>query len=384
MHIDALHYSTGEPVSIHVEHGTIRSIDPLPHSGAVSPDLPTVAPGLVDLQINGYAGRDFNRLPIPPGTVEEVVRLLWAQGVTAFYPTVITNAPDAIEQAVRTIAAACDADRAAAAGVAGIHVEGPFISPDDGARGAHHRDYVRPPDWDLLCRWQEAAGGRIRILTMSPEWPGSAAFVERCAAAGVTVSIGHTAATPEQVADAVRAGARMSTHLGNGAHLMLPRHPNYIWEQLAQDALWSCLIADGFNLPDQVLKVVMRVKGDRAIVVSDAVALAGMPPGTYTMPVGGQVVLTPQGRLHLAANEKLLAGSAQMLLHNVRHLTSRGLTTLAEAWEMASVRPARLMGLPQAAGLAVGAPADLVLFRRDGERFGVERTYKGGELVYGS
>jgi N-acetylglucosamine-6-phosphate deacetylase len=233
-----------------------------------------------------------------------------------------------------------------------------------------------------LRRWQDAAGGRVRILTMSPEWPGSPAFVERCAAVGVTVSIGHTAATPEQVAAAVGAGARMSTHFGNGAHLMLPRHPNYLWEQLAQDALWSCLIADGFHLPDQVLKVAMRVKGERAIVVSDAVALAGMPPGTYSMPVGGQVVLTPHGRLHLAADEKLLAGSAQMLLHSVRHLTGRGLAALPDAWDMASVRPAKLMGLPQAAGLAAGAPADLVLLRQDGGSVRVDQTYKAGVPTY--
>jgi N-acetylglucosamine-6-phosphate deacetylase len=174
----------------------------------------------------------------------------------------------------------------------------------------------------------------------------------------------------------------MTTHFGNAAHLMLPRHPNYLWEQLAQDELWTCVIADGFHLPDQVLKVVMKVKGARAMLVSDAVSLSGMPPGQYATPVGGRVVLTREGRLHLAENEKLLAGSAQMLVRGVEHMVSSGLAGLAEAWQMASVRPAGFMGLPVAAGLDVGAPADLVLLRRDGNALRVEQTYKAGELVW--
>jgi N-acetylglucosamine-6-phosphate deacetylase len=135
-------------------------------------------------------------------------------------------------------------------------------------------------------------------------------------------------------------------------------------------------------VPDQLLKVVMKVKGERAMAVSDAVSLAGMPPGTYQMPVGGKVVLTPQGRLHLESNEQLLAGSAQMLLHGIAHLTNSGLATLAEAWEMSSTRPATFMTLPQGAGLSAGAPADLVLFRVEHGRPRVERTYVRWELVH--
>lgn len=378
MDLTATHYATGQPITLAIADGVICAIRP----ATASSDLLLVAPGLVDLQLNGYLGRDFNQIPIADTTTSEAVKLLWSEGVTSFYPTLITNSSEAIEQGVRTIAEACRRDPACDRAVAGIHVEGPFISPEDGARGAHAKQFVRAPDWDLFQRWQAAAGGRIRILTMSPEWPTSAEFISKCAASGVTVSIGHTSATPEQVRDAVRAGARMSTHLGNGAHLMLPRHPNYIWEQLAQDDLWTCLIPDGFHVPDQLLKVVMKVKGERAMAVSDAVSLAGMLPGTYQMPVGGKVVLTPQGRLHLESNEKLLAGSAQMLLHGIAHLTNSGLATLAEAWEMSSVRPAKFMKLPQGAGLSAGAPADLVLFRVEHGRPRVERTYVRGELVH--
>jgi N-acetylglucosamine-6-phosphate deacetylase len=295
---------------------------------------------------------------------------------------VITNAPEAIEEAVAAIAAVCESDPLVGRTIAGIHVEGPFISPEDGARGAHALQYVREPDWEMFLRWQKASGGRIKILTLSPEWPNSADFIAKCSASGVTVSIGHTAATPEQIQAAVRAGARMSTHLGNGAHLMLPRHPNYIWEQLAQDDLWSCVIADGFHLPDSVLKVVIKAKGERAMVVSDAVYLSGMAPGEYETHIGGKVVLTPEGRLHTAGNPKILAGSAQMLPWNIKHLLQRGLADLPLAWEMASVRPARFMGLEAAAGLAAGAPADVVLFDRQDGGIRILRTYKEGIPVY--
>ncbi|HSI34985.1 MAG: N-acetylglucosamine-6-phosphate deacetylase [Phycisphaerae bacterium] len=377
MRIQGLHYATAQPIAIDVTDGVIRSVTPLPNAPA---DLPYVGPGLVDLQVNGYLGEDFNAFPVAPGALRRAARALWAQGTTTFFPTVITNSVEAIEGSMRAITTECDADPVVKNAVAGVHLEGPFISFEDGARGAHAKQFVRTPDFDLLDRWQAAAGGRIRILTMSPEWPDSPVFVERCAKAGIVVSVGHTAATPEQVAAAVAAGARMITHFGNGAHLMLPRHPNYLWEQLAQDDLSACLIADGFHLPDQVIRVAMRVKGERAMIVSDAVSLAGLPAGEYATPVGGKVVLTPSGRLHLAENPKLLAGSAQMLPWGVSHLVKRGLATVGEAWAMASVRPARLVGF--ACGLEVGAQADLVTFRAGDAGVIIEQTIKHGDPVY--
>lgn len=320
----------------------------------------------MDLQINGYAGLDFNRHPVPAARLSRAIQ---RAGVTSYFATVITNAPETIGKLVR--AAGRD-------GAAGIHLEGPFISPEDGARGAHDRAHVRPPDWNLFCRWQEAAAGRIRIVTLSPDWPVAVRFIEKCAASGVTVSIGHTSATPAQIRAAVAAGARMSTHLGNGVPPVLPRHPNCIWEQLAEDRLAACVIADGFHLPDSVLKVVMRVKGAGTMLVSDAVHLAGMRPGRYAAPVGGRVVLTKTGRLHLEENPKLLAGSARMLPDAVDHLVSGGLCNLAEAWEMASTRPAAFMGLPQGAGLAPGAPADFVTFDRPAR---IRAVWKSGRPV---
>jgi N-acetylglucosamine-6-phosphate deacetylase len=371
---------TGALIAVAVSDGHIVRVD---EAADVREDqVCWIGPGLVDLQINGFAGDDFNAVPVECGRLHRVTRALWREGVTAYMPTVITNGDEAILQAVSAIAKACDEDAATNAGVAGIHLEGPFLSPEDGPRGAHNRKHVKAPDWDWFQRWQDAAGGRIRIVTLSPEWPGACAFISRCAEAGVEVSIGHTAASPEQIREAVRAGARMSTHLGNGAHLMLPRHPNYIWEQLALDDLHACVIADGFHLPESVLKVMLRAKQGKAMLASDAVYLSGMPPGEYVSHIGGNVVLTPEGRLHLKENPKLLAGSAQMLRHGIAHLVRTGIAGLSEAWEMASLRPAGFLGLASSAGIAPGAPADLVLFDWDGDRISIRTTYRQGQAVY--
>ncbi|WP_342423538.1 amidohydrolase family protein [Paenibacillus sp. FSL E2-0178] len=386
MIVDALHYRTGEPVRIHLEGSIIAAIEPLDGPLLLPPDelleLPVATPGLVDLQINGFGGHDFNHPVLTAEAVKEAIRALWTEGITTCYPTVITGAPYTIHGAMRAIARACEEDTAASATIGGIHLEGPFLSPEDGPRGAHSLEHIRPPSTALFDQWQEAAGGRISIVTMSPEWEGSPEFIRHCVRQGVTVSIGHTSASPAQISEAAAAGARLSTHLGNGAHAMLPRHPNYLWAQLAEEELWCTLIADGFHLPDEVLKVAMKVKGSRALLISDAVALAGLPPGSYDTPVGGRVVLTPEGRLHLAGQPGLLAGSAQMLLRHIARLSAAGLADLPDAWDMASVHPAGFMALPEAAGLAAGAPADIALLRRGSAGPSLAALCKAGEWVY--
>jgi N-acetylglucosamine-6-phosphate deacetylase len=374
--------SDGSPIRVQMEQGKIVKVGPLEDS--TGKDLPWIGAGLIDLQINGFAGIDFNTPPLPESSVHEATRKLWHEGVTSYYPTVITNSDEAIEASLRAIAEACRSDEWTAASVKGIHLEGPFLSPEDGAKGAHDARYIKQPDWDLFQRWQEAAEGRLRILTLSPEWENAPAFISRCAERDVTVSIGHTSATPEQIREAVAAGARMSTHLGNGAHLMLPRHPNYIWEQLASEGLTSGIIADGFHLPESVLKVFLRAKGEQILLVSDAVYLSGLEPGKYKTHIGGEVVLTEEGKLHLASNPKILAGSAQMLFAGIEHLVRSGICTLSEAWALASERPAAFMGLKEHGRVAEGAAADLITFTVEHSRINLLTVYKQGQKVIGS
>jgi N-acetylglucosamine-6-phosphate deacetylase len=375
----AVHYRSGRPVRLSLKRGRIETVSLI---RGKTDGLPWVGPGLIDLQVNGFAGLDFNGARPSEETAGQIARELARVGVTTFCPTIITNSDETIEAAVRAVARGCGRDPVAGDAVAGIHLEGPFICPEDGARGAHAREHVRPPDWDLLERWRRAGEGRVRILTMSPEWPGSAAFIARGAASGLLVALGHTGAAPGQVREAAAAGARLSTHLGNGAHAQLPRHPNYLWEQMAEDRLWASVIADGFHLPDSVIKVILRAKGWHAVLVSDSVPQAGLPPGTYDTAACGRVVLEESGRLHLERDPGLLAGSAQPLVKGVERLLKVGICGFAEAWDRASTLPAELLGLPQADGLAAGAPADLVVFRWDGERIDVLRTLKKGKPVY--
>lgn len=381
--LKGIHYASGQAIEVRIENGVIRALAPLQGEEAEQAKAKQViiAPGLVDLQINGFKGMDYNTLPLADGMVSEVTEALFREGVTSYFPTVITNSPTAIEQAVRSIVTEAEQNEIVAKAIQGIHVEGPFISPEDGPRGAHDQAYVQAPDWEMFCEWQAAAQGKIKLITVSPEWPEAPDFISKCAKSGVIVSIGHTAASPEQIQEAVAAGARLSTHFGNGAHLMLPRHPNYLWEQLAQDELWTCLIGDGFHLPESVLKVAMAVKKEKAILVSDAVYLAGMAPGEYETHIGGKVVLAESGKLHLADNSKILAGSAQMLLWGIERLMQAGVTNFAEAWEMSSIRPAKLMGLSMQAGLNIGAPADLVRLKNEAGKLNLLETYKMGSLV---
>jgi N-acetylglucosamine-6-phosphate deacetylase len=372
-------YRNGKPVKVAFADGIIQSIEEIPGDKASGY---LIAPGLTDLQVNGYSGSDLNTDPLLPETVRDISVKLWSEGVTTFFPTVITNSPDNIMRSVTAVSDACRLFPEAAGAVGGIHLEGPFISPDDGARGAHPAEHVRPPDWELFCEWQEACNGMVRIVTLSPEWPGAADFIRKASDMGVIVAIGHTSATPEQIREAVGAGATLSTHLGNGSHQMLPRHRNYIWEQLAADELFATMISDGFHLPDALMKVFLRMKPDRLILVSDATSLTGMPPGDYNTHIGGEVTLTSAGKLHMKGNPNILAGSGKSLLHCVDTLASKGLATLAGALDMAGRIPYRITGLRGESLLTQGGVADLVMLREEDGALRVFRTIKAGKTVF--
>jgi len=254
----------------------------------------------------------------------------------------------------------CEADAEIARAIPGIHVEGPYISSEDGPRGAHPRAHVRPPDWDEFQRLQDAAGGRIRMMTLAPEVAGALPFIEKLAAGGLIVAIGHTAASPECIQAAIHAGARISTHLGNGAHAVLPRHPNYIWEQLASDALWASFIADGHHLPASVLRCLLRVKTvARLILTCDASPFAGLPPGRYR-DWDQDFEILPEGKIVLPGTA-FLAGSWAFTDHCLATVLGLGEVSFADAIDMATARPRELLGLPRRE-IAAGQPAELILF----------------------
>lgn len=296
-------------------------------------------PGLVDLQVNGFAGIDFNDPSVATEQVGAAAQAMRRTGVTLFLATVISAPLDRFSACARAITASTDP------ALAGLHMEGPYISPDDGARGAHRREDISPPSLDDFARRQEAARGRIRLVTLAPEVPGVLPLIEQLASDGVRVAIGHTAATPAQVRDAISAGATMSTHLGNGCAQMLPRHPNFVWEQLAADELLAGLIVDGHHLPAATVKAMVRAKTPaRTVLVTDATTAAGQPPGEYML--GSlKVRLDETGRVAVPGQPNL-AGSALSLDRAVGLAVKFTGLPLDEVLPMATTTPARYLGVP--------------------------------------
>lgn len=294
-------------------------------------------PGLFDLQVNGFAGVDFNAPDLTRDRASEALERMRTTGVTRCLPTLITSPFDDFARSARIIA------RLASAAVAGIHMEGPYLSPEDGPRGAHPREHLETASIDDFERRQAAADGRIVLVTLAPEVDGAMAVIEHLVDSRVRVAIGHTAASPRQIDAAIAAGATLATHLGNGCAAMLPRHPNVIWELLASDAVRVSLIVDGHHLPPSTVKAMIRAKGaDHTILITDAVAAAGCEPGIYTM---GAVKceLGKNGRVS-APGTPYLAGSALTLDRAIANTARFTGLPIDAVIPMASTIPASYLG----------------------------------------
>ncbi|HVV43826.1 MAG TPA: amidohydrolase family protein [Bryobacteraceae bacterium] len=354
---------------------SVRAAEAAPEDG----ERLWLAPGFVDLQVNGFAGVDFND---PRTPIEEISRALDAisrTGVTRCFPTIITGPPEAMLACLKNLRRAQTLLPQGRA-IAGFHVEGPHIGAEDGPRGAHPARWVRPPDPDEFARWQEATEGGIRLVTLSPHWPGVAAYISELTSAGVTVSIGHTGANTEQIGAAVNAGATLSTHLGNAAHRMVLKFPNCLWDQLADDRLSASFIVDGLHLDPSFLRVALRAKSaERTILVTDAAAPTGSAPGPYRL---GEldVELTEDDRVVLRGTRKL-AGSALRMDRAIANAIRIGGLNLCDAIRCATLNPARLVGLHgRTRGLEAGERADLVIFRQKPE-ITIEAVYREGVRV---
>lgn len=355
MILHARHYATGNPIAVTTEGGRIAAIEP---SSKQSSEW--IAPSFFDPQINGCLGIAFNSLELRSDQVRTVAEECRKHGIGGFCPTLITGSFEAIQHGFTTLARSLREDAELQEWLPGYHLEGPYLSAEDGPRGAHPREHIRDPDWDEFRRWQDAAEGRILMVTVAPERSGAIAFIEKLAKTGVVAAVGHTAATGEQIRAAVAAGARTSTHLGNGAHAVLPRHPNYIWEQLAEDRLWASIIPDGHHLPAAVVKSIVRAKGiERTLITCDASSLAGLPPGRYRE-WGTELDVLPDGKVVLA-DTPYLAGSGHFTDRCVGTLIRSAGISLGDAIDMAAIRPRQLLGLP-VHSLEVGQPANLVQF----------------------
>lgn len=353
---------TGQPTRVVVQNGRIAEVQRgIPLS---QPDV-FLGPGLVDLQVNGYQGRDYTSPHLTHKDITAITTALAQTGTLRHYPTIITSAQGTMLRNLALISQAVRGDVLLSQAISGIHLEGPYLSPVDGARGAHSLAHVRLPDLQELDAWQEAAQGLVVMITLAPELPGAIEFIRQATKLGIRVALGHTLANSQQIDQAIAAGAVLSTHLGNGSPALLPRLNNPIWSQLSRQELVASLIADGHHLPDEVLQVFCRAKGlNGLILVSDVGPMGGLAPGRYHW--GDTLVeVEASGRLGVADTE-YLAGAGFLLDRCIPRFIKATGHSLAEVYHLASGRPAQLMGIRHHTGFEVGELADLILFDWDG------------------
>jgi N-acetylglucosamine-6-phosphate deacetylase len=382
LQLSARRYETGEPVTVTIAGARIASVTPAwPETDAA--DWPWIAPGLFDLQVNGYGGIWFSDRALTADQVVAAVRPYLAHGVARLCPTLITASHAALAAGFAAIRSACEREPWLDRMVAGCHLEGPFLSSEDGPRGAHPRADIRPADWNEFVELQKVSGNRIRLVTIAPEVPHAIEFIRRAVESGVVIAIGHTAATGDQIQAAVEAGAKLSTHLGNGAHPVLRRHPNYIWEQLGESRLHASIITDGHHLPSSVIRSIIRAKGLlHTIITCDAAGWAGCAPGTYENELG-KVEVRPDGRIVVAGQDQLLAGSGATTEMCVAYAARNGGVNLRDAIDMACRNPCRLLGFEEYS-LKRGSRADLMLYRtNENSDLQVLATVVAGEVLHG-
>lgn len=361
---------SARPVHITIRDGKIEAITQ--GGGYSRPDYGSrssiIGPTLFDIQVNGGNGINLQGPKTKPEDVLELTRFLATWGVSKWVPTITTNTLKNMEHGCRVLAEALENDEVAQA-VPGIHLEGPFLSPMDGPRGAHAKRHVREPALREFDKLNKASGGNVLYTTVAPELPRAIPFIKGLVKRGVVVALGHHNASAEDIAEAVDAGARLCTHLGNGLATELDRHNNPLWPQLADDRLAAAMIADLHHLPPPVLKSMVRMKGpENTILTSDAVRIAGLKPGTYPHHSGVKgvmVELLPSGRINLCGTN-LLSGSALMLLQGVLNATRETDMTLEQAFDCASGIPAEVLGVKaDFCTLKPGAVANLIVFDLD-------------------
>ncbi len=300
--------------------------------------------GLVDLQVNGWKGVDFSSPDLNEEGVVSVIRAQLANGTGIFLPTIITSPLEVYQRNLMLIARVISQAEFAPV-CPGIHVEGPFISPVPGAVGAHNADWTRQPDAGLLTQLQKWAEGRIRLLTLAPELPGSQELMREARDLGMLVSLGHTLATAADMSSAQQAGASLLTHLGNGLPPSLPKFENPLWAGLTQPSLIAMFIGDGHHIPQPILHAMLRAKGLRnSLIVSDAAPAAGLPPGRHVI-LGNPAILTPEGRLYNPEKGNLV-GSSFCLRQCLNSMAAFGELSLRDLLWLGAEHPRRVLNLP--------------------------------------
>jgi N-acetylglucosamine-6-phosphate deacetylase len=352
----AWHCATREPVRLRWGEGTITAIEPVTES---PPDL-WLAPPLVDLQINGYAGIDLQQDGVPLSGLLTAMRGLRADGCTRWLLTLISDEWPKLMARLRHLRHLRAQSPELQQAIAGWHIEGPFLSSEPGFCGAHDPKVMCDPTPAHIEELRTTTGSDPVLLTLAPERSGAMEAIVRAASLGITVSLGHTNASQERLAQAVAAGAVAFTHLSNACPRLIDRHDNILWRVFETPGLRVSLIPDGAHVSGPLFRLIHRELGADAIFyVTDAMAAAGAPPGRYRLgrldlEVGEDQVVGLPGSLNLA-------GSALTPIAGVFRAAEMLRCDWQNVWSRFSESPARLMGLES--GLAPGAPADFCLVR---------------------
>lgn len=378
MTVRGLRYTDHRPVAVEITDGKITDVKPLSDKEKV-PNI-YVAPGLIDIQINGYMGVDFSSQTLTKEEMLKAIRSLWKEGVTTFLPTVVPSESSRMVNSFAILSGLLR-DAEICSSIPGFHLEGPYISPEQGYRGAHLEKYIRKPNWTEFSQFRNAAENKIRLITVAPEVEGAVPFIRQCIEEGLVVSLGHHNGSTGDIEAAASAGASMSTHLGNGCANMINRHLNPLWPQLANDRLTAAIIVDGFHLTKEEVVCFYKIKGtERTILVSDAVDLAGLPPGEYTRREK-KLILTPEHVVKFPA-ENVLAGAANPLSVCVGNMIRFTGCQLSDAIRMASTNPAKLLRLDNLGEIKKGKRADIILFKMENNQMEVEQTILNGKIVF--
>ena len=380
--IKGLYYFDHSPISIEISEGKITQITRLDKLPEGFPEV-YLAPGFFDNQVNGFADVTFalGGGELTLDGVKRATKELWKYGVTSYMPTLTTNTRELFFKNLSILNNSKN-DKSLQGSIVGFHLEGPYINPEDGYRGAHPKEHVRLPDWDEFMEFQEAAGNNIIQITVAPEIEGGLDFISKCSKNGIIVALGHHNAPAKTVTAAIDRGAKISTHLGNGAAGTVNRHLNPFWSQLADDRLGISIICDGFHLPPEVISVFYKTKGkEKIILTSDVTSYGSLPPGNYRTGEGHSIQITSEGKLW-NNDQGGLYGSASAITKGVGHIMKATGCSLADAVQMASTNPARLYGLNDRGTLELGKRADLILFTLDSFKVNIQKTWVNGELVY--
>ncbi|HYW35081.1 MAG TPA: N-acetylglucosamine-6-phosphate deacetylase [Balneolaceae bacterium] len=370
----------GQRVSISISEGIITDITPDHAREKSRGENLFVAPGLIDNQVNGYMGIDFTEPDLSVEEIKKVTRALWKKGVTTYLPTLISNSPDRWTQNLKILAGATGDDEIGGS-IPGFHLEGPYISPQDGFRGTHDKKWIREPDWTEFEAFMEASGGHILQITLAPELNRALEFIRKLREKDIVAALGHHNASSEIIEQAVNEGASVATHLGNGCANFIHRHHNPLWPQLAEDRLTASIIVDGRHLTNDEVRTFYKAKGaSNLILTSDITKFAGMQPGEYVWD-GRKIQLTEDGYIR-DVEQDVLAGSALTLDKGLENMTAFTGCPLATSLRMATQNPAKIYGFEDRGVIEEGKRADLILFDFDEGNLSIKETIVNGNVVF--